>query len=113
IHLVYDSIYGTPESVIAHSRELLKICRTNTKRKFIYGYEYILTLQQLTSSLRILGKEKEAAGLVDEVLQDADAILRDYPQRIKNFLITRTLIIEINRNMVKGDFNKNSGMLND
>ncbi len=113
IHSLSEFFLGNLKGSLNQSKNLLNICRETPKGKYLYGYEYILALQQIVSCLRAMNREAEVKKYISELIKDVDDILRNYPDRVKQFLHSRTLISEVNFYMGQRQYEKCKGLLDE
>ena len=111
IYLIYLTLFGDPKKALMHGEKILTLYKEKPGRKIIYGYEYILTLQELSSVQRNLGNDRKAKAYAGEVMRCIDTILKLYPKRVRNFLLCRTLLTETNVSLLRGDFEKSRELI--
>lgn len=104
---------GDIKASLNYGKKILEICNETPTGKYLYGYEYALAIQQMITCYRILNKDKVAAEYAEKLLEEIDDVLRNYPERVRVFLRSRTLIGEVNHFMKLEEDEKCEELLNE
>lgn len=107
MHCFINNARRNYESAFSYGIECLDLIGDSQYNKIIAVYEYLLILQELMTAAYSLGRLDISEQYFDKLIREQDVLLRNSPNKVRNFLKIRTLTVKLNINAARGKIKDN------
>lgn len=104
MHCFLNNLKGNYSVAVQFGKECLELIGDSQTNRTAAVYEYILIIQELMLGEFSIGNITEADNYYRRLINEQDDLLKTSQERIRTFLITRTLTIKLNLNFETGNF---------